>query len=136
MNIHELGACRCLPVILAALVLMPSVAATEPAPRETVVLQRVSVQGTDREMGMGIAEFAPHAVKPRHRATGPEVFYVLEGEVTVQLNGQPTKVVHAGESVQIPANVVHITTAGPAGAKVLATWVWVPGKPFNVSVPN
>ena len=40
------------------------------------------------------------------------------------------------ESVQLPANVVHVTTAGPAGAKVVATWVWVPGKPFNIDVPE
>jgi len=87
-------------------------------------------------MGMGIAEFPPNAVKRRHKATGPEVFYVLEGAVTVQLDGGPAKVVHAGESVQLPANVAHVTTAGAAGAKVVATWVWMPGKPFNIPVPN
>jgi quercetin dioxygenase-like cupin family protein len=87
-------------------------------------------------MGMGIAEFPPNASKPRHKATGPEVAYVLEGEVTVQVDGQPTKVVRAGESYRMPANVVHVTTAGPAGAKVIATWARVPGKPFNIPVPN
>jgi len=59
---------------------------------------------------------------------------VLEGEVTVQVDGQPTQVVRAGESYRMPAGVVHVTSAGPAGAKVLATWAWVPGKPFNVRV--
>lgn len=111
-------------------------ASTAPTAKDTVVLQRVPVPGTDREMGMGIAEFPPNAAKPRHKATGPEVFYVLEGEVTVQIEGQPARVVHAGESVKLPANVVHVTTAGPAGAKVVATWVWVPGKPFNIAVPD
>jgi quercetin dioxygenase-like cupin family protein len=111
-------------------------AGTAPAAKDTVVLQRVPVPGTDREMGMGIAEFPPNAAKPRHKATGPEVFYVLEGEVTVQIEGRPAQVVHAGESVRLPANVVHVTTAGPAGAKVVATWVWVPGKPFNIAVPE
>ena len=32
--------------------------------------------------------------------------------------------------------VIHVTTAGPAGAKVVATWAWVPGKPFNIRVPG
>ncbi|MFM0630364.1 cupin domain-containing protein [Paraburkholderia xenovorans] len=104
--------------------------------KETVVLQRVHVPETDREMGMGIAEFPPDAAKPKHKATGPEVAYVLEGEVTVQVEGRPAQIVHAGESYRMPANVVHVTTAGPAGAKVLATWAWVPGKPFNVRVQN
>jgi quercetin dioxygenase-like cupin family protein len=107
-----------------------------PAAKDTVVLQRVPVPGTDREMGMGIAEFPPNASKPSHKATGPELAYVLEGEVTVQVDGQPTRVVHAGESYRMPAGVVHVTTAGPAGAKVIATWAWVPGKPFNIRVPK
>jgi quercetin dioxygenase-like cupin family protein len=107
-----------------------------PAARDTVVLQRVPVPGTDREMGMGMAEFPPNASKPRHKAAGPEVAYVLEGEVTVQVDGQPTRSVHAGESYRMPADVVHVTTAGPEGAKVIATWAWVPGKPFNVRVPQ
>ncbi|WP_244146448.1 cupin domain-containing protein [Paraburkholderia sp. BCC1876] len=85
---------------------------------------------------MGIAEFPPNAAKARHKATGPEVAYVLEGEVTVQVDGQPDRIVHAGESYRMPANVVHVTKAGPAGAKVLATWAWIPGKPFNVAAPN
>ena len=87
-------------------------------------------------MCMGMAEFPPDASKPRHKSTGPEVAYVLEGEVTVQVDGQPRQVVRAGESYRMPAGVVHVTTAGPAGAKVLATWVWVTGKPFNVRVPK
>jgi hypothetical protein len=107
-----------LPLILAALMCLESVEAADKAPaaKDTVVLQRVPVPGTGREMGM--------------------VAYVLEGEVTVQVDGQPTRVVHAGESYRMPANVVHVTTAGPAGAKVIATWAWVPGKPFNILVPN
>jgi quercetin dioxygenase-like cupin family protein len=130
---------RCVPLIAAVLLVnLPSANAGEKAPdaKETVVLQRVPLPGTDREMGMGIAEFPPHAVKPKHKATGPEVAYVLEGEVTVQVEGRPAQVVHAGESYRMPANVVHVTSAGPVGAKVLATWAWVPGKAFNVRVQN
>jgi quercetin dioxygenase-like cupin family protein len=103
-----------------------------PPAKGTVVLQRVPVLGT----GMGIAEFPPNGSKPWHKAIGPEVAYVLEGEVKVQADGEAIKIVHAGESYRMPANVVHVTTAGPSGAKVLATWAWIPGKPFNVLVPH
>jgi quercetin dioxygenase-like cupin family protein len=129
---------RCVALILPALICAQSVEAADKAPAasDTVVLQRVPVPGTDREMCMGMAEFPPDASKPRHKSTGPEVAYVLEGEVTVQVDGQPRQVVRAGESYRMPAGVVHVTTAGPAGAKVLATWVWVTGKPFNVRVPK
>jgi quercetin dioxygenase-like cupin family protein len=87
-------------------------------------------------MGMGIAEFPPNAAKPRQKATGPEICYVLEGEVTMQIEKQPGRGFHAGETFQLAANVVHVTTAGPAGAKIVATWVHVPGKQFNIPAPN
>jgi len=119
--------------LLGAMLSMHSVmAATAPAAKETQVLQRIRVQGSDREMGMGIAEFPPNAEKPRHRAIGPEVCYVLEGEIIVMIDGKPTKVVHAGESYQLAATDLHTTRAGPAGAKTIAAWVTVPGKPFNI----
>lgn len=106
------------------------------AAKTTVVLQRVAIPGTDREMGMGVAEFPPNSAKPRQKATGPELLYVLEGSVTLRMEGQATRVFHAGQSFQIPANVVHVTTAGPNGAKIVATWAHVPGKPFNTRVPR
>ncbi|AMO93639.1 cupin domain protein [Collimonas fungivorans] len=125
-------------VLLAAILSMHSAmaAATVPAAKDTQVLQRIRVQGTDREMGMGIAEFPPNAEKPRHKAIGPEVVYVLEGEITILVDGMPAKVVHAGESYQLAAKDIHVTKAGPAGAKTIASWVTVPGKQFNVYVPK
>jgi quercetin dioxygenase-like cupin family protein len=121
-------AARGLALDLVALVTVQSVKSSDKTPlaKETVVLQRVSVPGTDREMGMGIAEFPPNSAKPRQKASGPEVVYVVEGEVSV-LKGQPAKVFRTGETFQLPADVVHRTTAGPAGAKVVAVWVHVAG---------
>ncbi|VWB51005.1 cupin [Burkholderia arboris] len=103
-----------------------------PDSKPTVVLQRVPVPDTGREMGMGLAEFPPDALKPRHAATGPELCYVLEGEVVVQVDGKPPATFHAGETFRLPAGVAHVTRAGPAGAKVVAAWVRTPGQPFNV----
>ena len=128
---------RYVAVLLCAVACVSSAAGgVAPEARETVVLQRVPVPQTDREMGMGIAEFAPYAAKGRHKASGPEVCYVLEGEVTVRIDGQAAKVFHTGESFQLPAGVVHLTTAGPRGAKVLAAWVHTPGVPFNLPAGN
>lgn len=123
----------------AALSSAPAWAATASKPpdsKETVVLQRVAIPGTKREMGLGIAEFPPYAEKPRHKATGPEVCYVLEGELIVEVDGKPTQHIRAGGSYQMPEDVVHVTRAGSAGAKVVATWAHVPGKTFNIPVPR
>jgi len=48
------------------------------------------------------------------------------------IEGQPTKVVHAGESYKLAAEDVHVTQAGPQGAKTIASWVTIPGKQFNI----
>jgi len=126
------------PILIAIIVSTHSVLAADKAPasKPTQVFQRVAIQGTDREMGLGISEFPPNAEKPRHMATGPEVCYVLEGEIILNVDGKPTQHIHAGGTFQIAANAVHVTKAGPMGAKVIATWAYVPGKQFNVPVPN
>lgn len=112
------------------------VASAAPAAKETVVLQRVPVVGTDRQLAMGIAQFPPFGEKPRHEATGPELCYVLQGEVTVSIDGEQDKTYRTGETFQLPAGVVHVTRAGAAGARVLASWVWVPDRPFNLAPPT
>lgn len=101
-------------ILVSFLIEIPLIAAADqlPTAKETVVLQRVQVEGTDREMGLGIAEFPPNASKPRHKATGPEVGYVLSGEVTVKVDGQPTRIVRAGESYRMPAGDPKLTTVG------------------------
>jgi len=127
-----------MPILLAGISYAPVVMAVDAAPasKQTEVLQRISVQGTALQMGMGIADFPPNAEKPRHKAIGPELAYVLEGELIVLIEGEPPIVLHAGGSYQLAPNVIHITKAGPAGAKVLATWVTMPGKQFNIAVPR
>jgi quercetin dioxygenase-like cupin family protein len=126
------------PVFLASIMTMQRAMAVDAAPaaKDTQVLQRVGLQGTNRQMGMGISVFPPNAEKPRHMASGPEVCYVIEGEIILQVNGQPTQFIHAGGSFQIPAQAVHVTKAGPSGAKVVATWISEPGKPFNIPISN
>jgi quercetin dioxygenase-like cupin family protein len=126
------------PSIFGGLIAMQSamVAYAVPRAKETQVLERVDVNGTNREMGMGVSEFPPDAEKPRHMATGPEVCYVIRGEIILQVEGRPVQVIRTGGSLQIAPNAVHVTKAGPAGATVIATWVSTPGKPFNVSVPQ
>lgn len=103
--------------------------------KPTIVLQRVPVPQTDGELGFGLAEFLPNTSKPHQMAKGPEVCYVLQGEVTVHIDGRKPATYRAGESWKMPAGVMHQTTAGPHGARVLASWVSTPGQPFNTTTP-
>jgi quercetin dioxygenase-like cupin family protein len=55
---------------------------------------------------------------------------VLEGELTMLVEGQPPKPLKAGESYQVSSGTVHDARSGDKGAKVIATYVVEKGKPL------
>lgn len=101
----------------------------------TQVLQRIVVPGTHNEVGMGLGEMAPNTMKSRRIQSGPEMVYVLQGELILMLEGQPAKIIKKGESFQIQASVPHETKSGQNGAKFLATWIVEQGKRNQFVVP-
>ena len=98
-------------------------------------LQRFDVPGTNYETVIGIAEIVPNANIGRHTHFGPESGYMLEGEMTLLVDGQPAKLVKAGESYQIPPGAIHDGRSGAQGAKVIATYVVEKGKPLATPAP-
>jgi quercetin dioxygenase-like cupin family protein len=86
-------------------------------------LQTFDVPGTHYETVIAVVEFVPNATGGRRTHLGPEAGYVLEGEVTLSVPGQPDKRFKAGESYHVPAGVVHDARSGPSGFKVLMTYV-------------
>jgi quercetin dioxygenase-like cupin family protein len=132
-------------VVLAGLLLTIAAAshnatrAQQPsAPVQTIKrtpLQKFDVPGTHYETVIGLAEVAPSASIGRHTHPGPESGYVLEGEMVLMVQGQPDRLVKAGESYQVPAGAVHDGRSGPHGAKVIATYVVEKGKPLASPAP-
>ena len=109
--------------------LLPALA--QPAePIKRTPLQRFDVPGTNYETVIGIAEIAPNVNVGRHTHPGPESGYVLEGDFTLLVEGQPPVALEAGGSYKIAAGAVHDARAGDKGAKVLATYVVEKGKPL------
>jgi quercetin dioxygenase-like cupin family protein len=82
------------------------------------------------------AEFDPGVAAGRHTHPGEELGYVLEGQLELKIDGQPARVVKAGEVFFVPAGLVHdgINT-GSGKAKVLATYVVEKGKPVATPAP-
>src|ERR1044072_4125281 len=54
----------------------------------------------------GLAEIEPGAEAGRHTHPGIETGYILEGEVELVMDGQPSIHLKAGESYTIPAGAV------------------------------
>ncbi len=72
----------------------------------------------------------------RHSHPGTLVGYILEGELTLESDGQPTKIIKAGESVLIePARVHEGINKGNRPVKALVTFILEKGKPLSIPAP-
>jgi quercetin dioxygenase-like cupin family protein len=111
----------------------PPVAQTQGLKR--IPLQKFDVPPGAREAVVAIAEIAPNTDVARHTHPGPEVDYVIEGEVTLTVAGQSPKTYKAGESFYVPADTPHAARSGANGSKVLATYIVEKGKPLASPAP-
>lgn len=121
--------------IQAALAQQPPALGTAAPGIKRTPLQKFDVPGTNHETVIGIAEIAPNTAVGRHTHPGPESGYLLEGDFTLIVEGQPDKAVKAGESYQVPPATIHDAKTGPQGAKVIATYVVEKGKPLASPAP-
>jgi quercetin dioxygenase-like cupin family protein len=72
----------------------------------------------------------------RHTHPGTLIGYLLQGELTLEVEGQPTRVFKAGEAALIPAGVVHEgRNTGSVPTKVIATFIVEKGKPLSTPAP-
>jgi quercetin dioxygenase-like cupin family protein len=111
----------------------PSFAQAQPIKRTP--LQKYDVPGTNYETVIGLAEIVPNVLIGKHTHPGVEGGYLLEGELTLMIDGQPPKVLKPGDSYSIPLAAAHDAKSGPHGAKVLATYVVEKGKPLASPAP-
>ena len=97
--------------------------AAAPAPIKRTILQKVDVPTANYETITGIAEISPSINIGRHTHFGPETGYLMEGEMTLLVDGKPPLALKPGDSYQVPPGAVHDARAGEKGAKVLAVYV-------------
>ena len=102
--------------------------------------KRIEVQDRDlsipgRHAVQARAEFEPGGAIGRHTHPGEELSLVLEGALTLEVDGQPARTVKAGESFFVPAGTVHAAkNAGSGKAVVFATYIVEKGKPVATLV--
>jgi quercetin dioxygenase-like cupin family protein len=80
----------------------------------------------------GYAELPRGTCSGRHTHPGIETSYVLDGELTLTIDGQPPKIYKAGDAFQLDeVNVVHNGCAtGDRAVKILAIHIIEKGKPL------
>ena len=94
----------------------------------------VSVPG--REAVVARVEVSPGTYAGRHTHPGDEISYVLEGEAELLIDGQPPRIVKAGESFVIPAGVIHDAhNATDKPIRLVGVYVVEKGKPLATPAP-
>jgi len=99
------------------------------------VLQKFDVPAGDRETVTAFIEIPANTDVARHTHPGPEVDYVVEGDLVLNIDGQPPKPYKAGDSFSIPQGVVHGGRSGPNGTKLVGTYIVEKGKPLASPAP-
>jgi quercetin dioxygenase-like cupin family protein len=123
-------------LIIAALAL---VAAAAPLSAQTglkrTVMQKFDVPPGERETVTAVVEIAPNTDVARHTHPGPETSYIVDGELTLNVEGQPTKVLKTGDAFTVPAGTIHAGRSGASGVKLFGVYIVEKGKPLATPAP-
>ena len=76
------------------------------------------------------AEIDANATVARHTHPGIEAAYIVDGEIDLLIEGQPSKVYKAGDAFQVPVATVHGGKAGSKPLKITSTYIVEKGKPL------
>ena len=115
-------------VVIAAYAQTPGFTRTPLQSQDLSIPNKVVVQAR--------AEFDPGVAAGKHTHPGEEIGYILEGQLELKVDGQPIRIVKAGEVFFVPAGLIHdgINNSN-VKTKVLATYVVEKGKPVASPAP-
>ena len=97
-------------------------------------LQQYDLSIPGREVIQNRVDVDPDAPAIRHWHPGEEVIYVVHGTLEYEIDGDPGRIVSAGEALTVPAERLHsVRNVGGGIATELATYIVEKGRPlFNL----
>jgi len=94
-------------------------------------LQRQDLSIPGREVIQNRVDIETAAPPIRHWHPGEEIIYVLERKLEYEIDGEPGRIVSAGEALTVPAERVHsVRNVGDGTATELATYVVEKDRPL------
>jgi quercetin dioxygenase-like cupin family protein len=107
---------------------------TAPSVKRTILLkQDMTIPG--REAVLARVELPPGGREGRHTHPAEVYGFVQEGTITLEVQGQPTRTLKAGDVFSIPPETIHEgTNNGTVTAKLSAVFVAEKGKPLTTQV--
>src|SRR5215472_9809973 len=115
---------------LLSLNAQPQPSAVQPSPVKRTVLQRADVPGTNLEIIYASVEIAAGFKAGRHNHPGVVMAHIVEGDFGLHLDGEPERVLHAGDSLTIPDRAIHNEGATDKPVKLDVVYVVEKGKPL------
>ena len=120
--------------LLLTAVVGASLWAQNPGVQRTVV-KRGDTTVPGREAIIARVELAPGASVGRHTHPGIESSYVLEGGFELPVQGQPTRMLKAGDGFQIPPETPHAGgKASNEKCRLMINYIVQKGKPLATPV--
>lgn len=127
---------RFMGLTMAAAAMLAAVGSAQQPTFKRTELQRGDLSAPGREVVTAMAEIPGGAQTGKHMHPGEEVGYVVEGTLTVEIDGKPTMTYKAGQAFIVPAGQPHNgKNAGTGMTKVLANYIIEKGKPVATPVP-
>lgn len=121
--------------VSVALWVVAAAALAQQATVTRTVLQRADMSVPGREVVTARAEFpAAGATVGRHTHPGEEVSYMVEGTITLEIEGSPARTLKAGDVFIIPAGKIHNATAVGGKVLLIANYFVEKGKPLATPV--
>ena len=110
----------------AAAIVCSSVWSHDPAEETVTPLQRQKLPDVPgKQVILALVAYEPGQASSPHRHAGSVFAYVLEGEVTSQLEGQPPTTYKAGQSWYEPPRVPHLVSKNASTTKPAKLLAWL-----------
>lgn len=132
--LKPIAACLAL-LLLGPVTLNAQTPPVQPSPIKRTILQKTDVPGTNLEMIYAAVEIAPGFKAGRHFHPGVVMAQVTDGEFWLHVDGQPEKILHAGDSLTLPDRAIHNEGATDKPARLTAVYVVEKGKPLASPAP-
>jgi quercetin dioxygenase-like cupin family protein len=109
-------------------------ASQEPFKRQ--LLLKTDLEGIEgREGNVLLVELPPGAESGKHTHPGAELAYVLEGAVTVEIEGRDPVTVKSGSAIHVaPGDVHNLKNAGKEPVKAVVFGIFEKGRPMVIPV--
>lgn len=126
-----------LVALLSALILAGCSTSRKSGPPAEVRMDNLLVRPLDdrftpgRDIIVTYVEIPPNVALERHWHPGEEFHYYLDGEVTIEIDGQEPINGSPGKVGHVPFERMHTAIAGPRGARALVFRVHTKDKPVR-----